>query len=320
MKFQICFLFLMLLPGPAQSSEKLEEAIHLYGKGQYKQAVRLLQQSIKSSPKDAEIRFWLGKSYGKIREWKLAVQEMEEAVNLQPSNAKYHLWLGRACGDQASNIIFFRAPSWAKRVIKEFQTARDLAPKDIDIRFDLLEYYIQAPSWLGGGKDKAEAEAQTIALLDPSKGYIARASIFRNDKKWDRAKEEMVRATKDYPQNADAYKDLADYLFDRQDFAGALDYANKALELNGNSKRSQFLVAAAGTRLQKNPGHNLTVFQDMARGTLYDGDPSFEEVYYWQGECYLATGDKSKAREAFKSALTFNPEYSKAKDALSKIK
>jgi tetratricopeptide (TPR) repeat protein len=320
MKYQICLLFLILIPGTARSSEQLDEAVHLYGKGQYQQAANLLQKLAQTSPKDAELRFWLGKSYGKIREWKSAVQEMEKAVQLEPSNARYHLWLGRACGDQASHAFFTTAWSLARRVIKEFKIARDLAPKDIDIRFDLLEYFIQAPEIVGGGNDKAEAEALTIAQLDPSKGYIARAAIFRNDKKWDKAKEEMIRATRDYPKNADAYKDLADYLFDRQDFEGTLDYGKKALELNNQSKRTQLLVAAAETNLRKNLDHNSKIFLELAAGTLNDEDPSFEEVYYWQGECFLAKGDRIKAREAFKSALAFNPEYSRAKDALSKTK
>jgi len=319
MKFKICLLFFILIPGTALSNEKLEEAIRLYGKGQYQQAASALQQLIKTSPDDAELRVWLGKTQGKIREWESAVREMEEAVKLQPSNAQYHLWLGRACGNWAENAGLFKAYSLARRVVKEFKIAKDLAPKDLDIRFDLLEYYIQAPGIVGGGKDKAEAEAQAIAQLDPSKGYVARASIFKKDKKWDKAKDEMIRATRDYPKNADTYKDLADYLFDRQDFEGALDYAKKALELSRQSKRMRFLIAMVETKLQRNLDNNLVIFQELAAGTLYDGDPSFEEVYYWQGECYLAKGDKIKAREAFKSALMFNPEYANAKNNLSKL-
>jgi tetratricopeptide (TPR) repeat protein len=112
---------------------------------------------------------------------------------------------------------------------------------------------------------------------------------------------------------------LADYLFDRQEFEEALDYAKKALELNSQSKGVRFLVAALETKLQRNLDSNLIIFKELAAGTLYDEDPSFEEVYYWQGECYLAKGDKNKAREAFQSALVFNPEYAKAKKILSKL-
>ena len=41
------------------------------------------------SPKDdsAELKFWLGKSYLKIRKWDKAVKEMEKVVKMEPSNA-----------------------------------------------------------------------------------------------------------------------------------------------------------------------------------------------------------------------------------------
>jgi Tfp pilus assembly protein PilF len=43
-------------------------------------------------------------------------------------------------------------------------------------------------------------------------------------------------------------------------------------------------------------------------------------VYGWLGEFYLASGDKAKAREAFKSALAFNPEYEPAKTGVSRLR
>lgn len=320
MKIPIFLLFLALLSGQAQSKDNLDEAIRIYGKGAYRQAVVLLQQEAKSSPKDAEVRFWLGKSYLKIRDWGSAIKEMEKAVELQPSNPRYHLYLGRACGERASRVFFTTAFSLARRVIKEFQTASNLAPKDPGIRFDLLEYYLQAPGIVGGGKDKAEAEARMIANLSPVKGYIARATIYRNEKKWDMAKSELTQATMDYPKDADAFKDLADYLLDRQDYAGAFDYGKKALALNGQSKRSKFIVAVAETKLQKDLDQASKTLQELVAGSLQDGDPSFEEAHYWLGENHLLRGDKESARSAFMTALTFNPEYSRAKDELSRIK
>ena len=56
--------------------------------------------------------------------------------------------------------MFIVAIKWARRVIKEFETAREIAPEDLDVRFDMMEYYLNAPAMLGGGEDKAEAEAQ----------------------------------------------------------------------------------------------------------------------------------------------------------------
>jgi tetratricopeptide (TPR) repeat protein len=319
MKISIFLLLLALLPG-SQSSGALDKAIRLYEEGEFKQAVNLLLQLSDSSPADPNVKLWLAKSFLKIRKWNDAVHELEKAVRFQPSNAQYHLWLGRACGARASHSIFFTAIRWAQRVVKEFETARSLAPNDLDVRFDLLEYYLNAPGIVGGGSDKAEAEAQAISKLDPAKGYTARATIFQKNKNWDLAKKELTQATIDYPNDADAYKDLAIYLLDRKDFRGALDYAKKTLALDSESKPARLIVAASLTRQQADLDQAARTLSELAAGTLGENDPAFEEVYYWLGECHLAKGNKAKARESFERALAFNPDYDKAKESSSDLK
>jgi tetratricopeptide (TPR) repeat protein len=320
MKTSIILVFFALLTNALQAKESLDNAIQLYEKGEFRQAVDVLKQFTQTSPKDAETRFWLAKSYMKTREWGAAVREMEKAVELQPSNPLYHLWLGRACGERASRAFFTTAFSLARRVLKEFEIAKNLSPKDPGIRFDLLEFYLQAPGMIGGGKDKALTEAQSISQINPLKGFTARAAVFSKDKKWDQAKHELIRATEEFPQNADAYKDLADFLLDRQDYEGALYYGEKALALDRQSKRTQFIAAVAKTKRGKDLDQATATLRELAAGPLRDGDPSFEEANYWLGENYLARGDKDKARDAFKAALAFNPEYTRAKDALAKTR
>jgi len=75
-------------------------------------------------------------------------------------------------------------------------------------------------------------------------------------------------------------------------------------------------AAAASIRLRTDLEESAKTLNTLASGPLTDDDPAFEEVYYWLGECYLAQGEKAKARDAFKSALAFNPELDKAKARL----
>jgi tetratricopeptide (TPR) repeat protein len=319
MRAPALLIFLALLPA-LQSEGALEKAIYLYHRGEFKQAVASLKELKSSSPEKPEIRFWLGKAYIKIRKWGDGVNEMEKAVELQQSNPKYHLWLGRASGFHAEHSSFIKAPFRARRVLQEFIKAKELAPEDLDIRFDLLEYYLQAPGFLGGGKDKAEVEADVISKLDPQKGYTARATIHWRNKDWDQVRKELTQATIDYPNEADSWKDLAEYLLYREDYEGALDCAQTALKLKSGSKKSRLLAAASEIRLRKNLDQAAATLQDLVKGTLTDDEPAFEEVYYWLGEYYAAQGDRARAREAFESALDFNPDYSQAKDGISRLK
>jgi tetratricopeptide (TPR) repeat protein len=303
---------------PAAADEKLSNAIRLYEKGSFKQAVELLRQEAKDSPRNAETRFWLGKAYLKVQDWKAAVTELEKAVELEPSNAKYHQWLGRACGERASRAFITTAYSMAKRVVQEFETASRLSPEDMSIRFDLLEYYLQAPGMLGGGMDKAEAEARAIAGIDRQKGYAARANLYKNDKQWNKAKAELLQGAKEFPKSAAACEDIADYLFGRHDYEGALEWSRKALALNPELKYSRFLAAAA-TRLHRDLEAAADELQALAAGSLSDDDPTFEQIYYQLGQNHLARGDKATAKSAFQSALSYNPEHSRSKEALKQF-
>jgi tetratricopeptide (TPR) repeat protein len=313
------FMFLLALPQVSHAGASLDDAIRLYQKSQFKQAAGLLEGLKSQSPNDADVRLWTGKSYLKIQNWDKAVQEMEKAAQLQP-NAQNNLWLGRAWGARAEHSFFLKGMKLAGRVVKAFETARQLAPENLDVRFDLLEYYLNAPGIVGGGRDKADAEVQAIAKLDPKKGYNARSIVLSKDKKWDLAKKELIQATVDFPNDASAYKDVAEFLLNRQDFEGAGQYAKKALALAKESKTSRLILAAAGTQLRTDLDYQAKSLLSLASGPLGDEDPAFEEVYYWLGECYLAKGEKAKAREAFESALAFNPEYGKAKERISRLK
>jgi len=315
-------LLLALIPAArltCAADGKLSEAINLYEKGLFKQAVDILRQEAKASPRDAEVRFWLGKAYLKVQDWKAAVTEMEKAVEFEPSNAQYHHWLGRASGERASRAFITTAYSMAKQVVKGFEAASRFAPKDLHIRFDLLEYYLEAPGMVGGGKDKAEAEAKTIAEIDRQKGYTARATIYRKDKQWEKAKAELLKATDEFPESADACEDIADFLLGRQDFEGALQWSQKALTLNPKLNHSRYLAAVALTRLRRDLEAAADELQELANGPLSDDDPTFEQIYYQLGENHLARGDKAKAKAAFQSALSYNPEYSRVKEALKNL-
>ena len=303
----------------AAASEKKSEAILLYDKGSFKQAVELLRQEAKASPRDAELRFLLGKAYLKVQDWKAAVNELEKAVELEPSNALYRQWLGRASGERASRAFITTAYSMARQVVREFEAAARLSPQNISIRFDLLEYYMEAPGIVGGGKDKAEAQARSIAEIDKQKGYTARATIYRKDKQWDKAKAELLQAATEFTESAQACEDLADYLFGRHDNEGALEWSRKALTLNPKLNYSRFLAAAALTRLSRDLEAAAGELQKLAEGPLYDDDPTFEQVYCQLGDNYLAQGDKAKAKSAYQSALSYNPDYSRAKEALKNL-
>lgn len=132
----------------------------------------------------------------RIRE-ALRDNDLEAAVALSQqaseasSDARVWLWAGRAYGRQAIEANIFSQPKWAGRTRDAWEKAVQLDPDLLDARFDLIQYYLQAPGFLGGGRDKAEAQAAAIALRQPALGKLADSWLALADK--DQARAEALQ-------------------------------------------------------------------------------------------------------------------------------
>jgi len=304
---------------PRAVAQDVRAAIELYEHGKFPEAVELFSRLSRQAPDDPNLHIWLGKTHLKLHRRDDAVLAFKKAVAIDSKNGVYHLWLGRAYGEKAAHA-FWGAFSLASQARKEFEAAAALEPDNLDIRFDLMEFYSQAPGILGGGKDKAMAQAEEIARRAPRAGHTARAGLFAHDEKWDRALQELLRATEKFPDDASAFLDLADFQMQRRDFRGAESSAQRAQALDNADRRARLLLASARIELGRNLDESLKTLQELAAGPLTEHDPAFEDVYYWIGRAFLARGQKPEARQAFQSALSFDPDHERSKAALAQIK
>jgi tetratricopeptide (TPR) repeat protein len=317
MKTVILFSMLAALSLPIQG---FDAAIDLYQHGKFQEAASVLSGLIRQNPEDANLHTWRGKTYLKQHCWDDAVLEFEKAVEIDPKNSLNHLWLARACGKKAEHAFFGSAFTLARRTRKEFETAAQLSPGNVDIRFDLLEFYVQAPWVVGGGKGKAEAQAREIAKLSPRHGYTARAEIYEHSQDWGRARAELTEATLKFPRDADAYADLAGFLLRRGDLEQAEAAARQAVSLAGSNHEARLCLARAQVELHRNVSDALKDLQDLAVGPLTEDDPEFGDVYYWLGRAYLTQGQQAEARVAFEASIRYDPDHAKSKDALAQIR
>jgi len=111
-----------------------------------------------------------------------AIEQAEAWAKREPQSSVAHLWLGRVYGRQAIEASVFTKLSWAGKCREAWETAVKLDPSNVDARFDLLGYYLQAPGVAGGGRDKAEATLPQIDALHASFGELARGQIAASQK------------------------------------------------------------------------------------------------------------------------------------------
>src|SRR5207245_5019550 len=149
------------------------------------------------------------RAYFAVEDWDRAIAACEKAVALAPGNSSYHLWLGRTYGEKADAASFFTAAGLAKKVRTEFERAVALDSNNVDARTDLAEFYLDAPGIVGGGQDKARAQAAALGSLSQAKAHYVNGRIAEKNKDRVAAEKEYRAAIEDSKGNANDWLNLA---------------------------------------------------------------------------------------------------------------
>lgn len=160
----ICSSFGFSASFPTQSTTEIfQEGITLYGQKKYTQAIKVFTM----------------------------------LTAAEPTNSTYHRWLGRSYGRRAETIGKWQFLSTIKLVRKTrlaFELAVRLDSSNHKALRDLFDFYLQTPSFFGGGLDNAKVIANKIKILDASMGECAWAEIHEIRGQATKARDRLNRA------------------------------------------------------------------------------------------------------------------------------
>ena len=297
---------------PAQTAKDLVTSGHA------DEAMASLQEKIAHSPDDADAHNLLCRVYFELEEWDRAIAECERAVNLNPSDSYYHLWLGRAYGEKADRASFLSAAGLAKKLRAEFERAVELDPKNWEARADLAEFYLEAPGIVGGGKDKARAQAEALATLQPAMSHYVLGRLAEKEKDSVAAEREYHAAIDASNGGAHAWLNLA--LFYRH--TDRFDEMEQALHTMGNRPldRPESLMDGGSIMLHtnRNPAFGIQLVKKYLTGPTSEAGPAFK-AHYILGQLLEKQGDPHAAVEQYRNALSLAHTYSRAQEALKKF-
>jgi tetratricopeptide (TPR) repeat protein len=159
---------------PAEySKDDITRGQQLFERGQVVAARQFFESFTTQHPQNPAGAFYLGRIAFSAGQYEQAVQWLEKAVQLDDTNSDYHFWLGHAYGYQARRARSGEQFFIARKVRVHLERAVELNSDNLPARFDLMEYYLQAPLFLGGGLDKARSQAEEIAKRDEKEGTKA---------------------------------------------------------------------------------------------------------------------------------------------------
>ncbi len=277
----------------------------LIQEGHWKRARPLAEQQYASQPDDARAAYQLSQVKEAFGDLDGALPLAEKAVALDGSNAAYHYQLAAVCGEKADVASFFQKAGWAKRFKAEADKAAALDPKNVDTRFALIEFYLQAPRLMGGDKSKAREMADQIAKADAGEGYVAELRLARENH--DTASQAALcgRALAAAIENYDALVSLATSCdLDPPPSPGAPEqFARKALKVD--SGRVEAYAALARWYARAGRSQDLPPLLGEAEKMV----PDDFSPYYAAGNALRAAGkDLPSSERYFRKYLSGEPE------------
>jgi tetratricopeptide (TPR) repeat protein len=312
--FVLIAFTLLALPIYAQS---VEQGIQLFDDRKYPEAKAVL---LPYGERDARAAYYLGRiemgsdDAGKGAEW------FERAVKMNPKSAVYYDWLGRAYGIQARSASIFRLPSLARKTKGALETALALDPDNLDVRDDLIAYYVQAPGFVGGSKEKARETLLEIKKRNPYRGSLAAASLCVGEKDIACAERELTGMVTNYPDSAAVYASLAAFYANQKQFDKAFTLLDERLRTKPNEVTTLYQVGRTASLSGQNLERGEQALKTLLASPTPERGPAPASIHYRLGTIYEKKGAKDLAREEYRATLQLNPRHQDAQKALAALK
>lgn len=298
-------------------TNRLDQAKNLFESRKYTEAKKILEAVDDDNKEYAEAQYYLGRIAYYEDKYEDALDYFEEAVEENDKVADYHNWLGNTYGTIAKDANPLRQGMLAPKMKSAWESAIALDAKNIEARKSLIEYYTQAPGFMGGSYEKAHEVAKQIKRLDLAEGHLAAGRIYAREEKFAEAEKEFVAMTKANPDYANG---LANFYVNQKQYDKAFVVYEELQKKNPTSMTTIYQLgrvsAISGQRLDKGE-------ECLKKYLAYQpnrNEPSHAGAHMRLGNIYEKKGKKQEAKKAYETSLKLDPTMKEAKEGLERVK
>jgi tetratricopeptide (TPR) repeat protein len=286
--------------------------------GQIDEAVLRAQRIAATNPNDGAAYLLLCRSFYAEAHVDEAINSCARAVQILPRNSEAEDWLGRAYGMKAERAGPISGLTLALKVKTAFETAVALDPRNGAAANDLSEFYIDAPSIIGGGLDRAAALADHVVPQLPQQAHRMRALAAEKRKDYGTAEREF-KAAVEVANRPDAWADLGMFYRQRGEFDKAVDALKQCLALDRAKDASVVDAASLLNEMHWEPQLAEQALRAYLEGNAKSDAAPAIKVYVMLGKQLASEGDKAGAKIEFDKALAMASGYAPARQALQKL-
>jgi tetratricopeptide (TPR) repeat protein len=314
----MCFAFSLLLLiffGVRFLMADATQANALLQQGRVDEATANLREILAAQPGDAQAHQLLCRIYYAQDMADKAINECELAATDAATSSDNQMWLGRAYGFKASHANPLSALSLAVKVRIAFERAVQLDPENIHALNDLGEFYVAAPSLIGGGLDKAQALAARMQLQFPSQAHRLLALVAEKRKETAIAEAEFCNAVA-AGKTPETYIDLGHFYQRHNRPDKMVDALQSGIATDRRKGPSLVDAASILTDAHRSPELAETLLRAYLSSSAKTDDAPAFKVHVQLGDLLAHHGDPAAAHREYAAALALASNYAPARKAM----
>lgn len=305
-------LFLLPVVGFCQVGDNaFAKAESYFHKEAYTKAKPLFESYLKRHPNDLKTLEYLGDIAGYAKDWNNAISNYEKLVEIAPNVANYHYKYGGVLGMKALEINKLSALGLIGDIKASFQKAAELDPKHIEVRWALVEFYVQLPSIIGGSEKKALQYANELAALSPVDGHLAQGYIAEYNNRPADAEAHYKNSVR-VGGSITCYTKLSEHYQKNDAPEKAWRTLENAQKKHKENNRLHYQLGKIAGQYGIGLDHGIACLDRYIKNhTAADGVPK-DWAYLRLAQIYKHKGDKTNATAWIEKALVKRPDFKEA--------
>lgn len=249
-----------------------------------------------------------------------AIEAAQAWTEAEPNSADAWYMLGRTNGNKATRVNMFSAAGLAGDSREAYEKAVELDPGHVRARYDLIQFYMMAPGFMGGSEDKAAEMAAALEQLDAVWGHIGRAYIALRGKDNEAAARHYEAVLALDPVHPQALNTLISLLIGAERLDDARAVAARALEHDPDNAIGHYQLARYSAVTGKDLETGLSHMERFLALPEKPASMSAAAAHWRRGQILEQLGRKDEAIAAFSQAVAMDDDLEEAAADLKRLK
>ncbi len=253
-------------------------------------------------------------------EYDEAIPLLEALIKDHPEHADTHYWLGAAYGIKARNSGRLRQARLAPKIRKQFERAVNFDPDHLDARDGLMQYYMEAPSFMGGDLDLALEQAAAIHARDTGRGFQALISVYMAREEYDRA-ETVYRDAIEGADDPRGWQMSLGYFYQQTNqYDAAFDHFETLSQEETLYWRALYQVGRTAALSGQGLERGADALETYLTHTPGENEPDLANANYRLAMVYQHQQRNEDAIAALEHALELTPDHRGARELLDQLR